>query len=734
MEEVSYFGIRHHGPGSARQVVASLEAVRPAVVLIEGPSDLTDQLPHLAHAAIRPPVALLAYAADAPERAVFWPFARFSPEYQAIRWAQAHGAAVAFIDLPASAVLDETPPDEVAQEVPDDTVARDPIGALAHAAGYEDGESWWTDVIEENPAPGEVFDAIADAMTTLREGHVPDTREALREAHMRRAIARAARDADGPVAVICGAWHVPALRTRVKAADDHALLKGLARVKIKATWAPWTSARLARQTGYGAGVAAPLWYDHIWQHGSGERADAHWVTRMAGVLREEGFDASPASLIETVRLTRSLAAVRDRPAPGFEEMRDAAISTLMVGEALQWRIIEKRLLLGADVGQIPGDLPLAPLLEDLQKQQKKLRLKTEALEWELSLDLRSDSGLARSTLLHRLVALDVPWGRLSDPGRSRGTFREKWVLAWDPEFAVRLVEHLVFGPTIEAAATGRLTDAMRRDAKLADLAERVREALVTQLPEVAEVGIERLDTLAAVTDDCALMLAALGPIVDTLRYGTARDMALDRMEALLDRLIVQAGLGLPRAARNLDTDQAEELRTLLTASDQAIALAERESTVTDIWRAALDEVARDDGATPLVAGLAARLAYGTADLDAEDIATLMSRRLSRTKPAAEAAAFFEGFFTGAGMKMVHDTALREAVDTWVMTLDEEAFIENLPLFRRVFSTLDANERRVLLEHLIGKAGTGPSGSFAPNAEAIWQAQSKALAKIFGDLT
>src|SRR3982751_4867019 len=102
--EVALFGIRHHGPGSARRLVDALEALRPAAVLIEGPADVSDLLPMLADPAMvppggpaaasarlpmladparAPPVALLAYAADDPSRAIFWPFAVYSPEYQA---------------------------------------------------------------------------------------------------------------------------------------------------------------------------------------------------------------------------------------------------------------------------------------------------------------------------------------------------------------------------------------------------------------------------------------------------------------------------------------------------------------------------------------------------------------------------------------------------------------------------------------------------------------------------
>ena len=80
---VEIFGIRHHGPGSSRRLLEALDALRPAVVLIEGPADASDLLGLLARPEMVPPVALLAYAADDPGRALFWPFAAFSPEYQA---------------------------------------------------------------------------------------------------------------------------------------------------------------------------------------------------------------------------------------------------------------------------------------------------------------------------------------------------------------------------------------------------------------------------------------------------------------------------------------------------------------------------------------------------------------------------------------------------------------------------------------------------------------------------
>src|ERR1051325_8726155 len=84
---VHVFGIRHHGPGSARSLERALERLTPDIVLIEGPPEADELISFAADDAMRPPVALLIYRPDAPRRAVYYPFAEFSPEWRAMRFA-----------------------------------------------------------------------------------------------------------------------------------------------------------------------------------------------------------------------------------------------------------------------------------------------------------------------------------------------------------------------------------------------------------------------------------------------------------------------------------------------------------------------------------------------------------------------------------------------------------------------------------------------------------------------
>ncbi|WP_027482531.1 DUF5682 family protein, partial [Deinococcus pimensis] len=130
---VTVLGIRHHGPGSARSLLQALEALRPDHVLVEGPVDADDLTAFVTHEDLVPPVALLAYVPGEEGRSVMYPFAAFSPEYVALRWAKERGVRAGFMDLPSGAMLAEVPSAPGAADEDSSAVeaAPDPLDLLA---------------------------------------------------------------------------------------------------------------------------------------------------------------------------------------------------------------------------------------------------------------------------------------------------------------------------------------------------------------------------------------------------------------------------------------------------------------------------------------------------------------------------------------------------------------------------------------------------------------------------
>ena len=297
----------------------------------------------------------------------------------------------------------------------------DPLGALAAAAGEPDAERWWDDVVEHRGDGAPAFAAVAEAMAAVRGDAVPSPAEAVREAHMRIADPHGARERLA-VAVVCGAWHVPALDpASTTTAADRALLREAAaaraqRSKAAVTWVPWTDRRLQQRSGYAAGVATPGWYRHVFSH-PGPEGVARFFVDAAAALRSHGLAASPDHLIGASRLADALAALRGRPRSGLAEVLDSASAVLSLSaEEPVARVIDE-LTIGAAIGDVPPEAPQVPLARDVRAAQKAARLVPRTERRRLELDLRTPTGLRRSHLLHRLAILGV---RLGLPRRGTG--------------------------------------------------------------------------------------------------------------------------------------------------------------------------------------------------------------------------------------------------------------------------------------------------------------------------
>jgi hypothetical protein len=726
------FGIRHHGPGCARALREALDRLNPDIVLVEGPPDAHGVLPLLTHPAMKPPVALLIYAPDAPAHAVYYPFTTFSPEWQAMSYALTRNIPARFIDLPQSvrmaqemaaatdesvetAEIAETPvvdtpmalevkavpemlpaADAVAEASPDAPAVRDdPLAMLAEAAGYADHELWWERKIEQRQNANDLFEGILEAMTALRADLTPkDEEETLREAHMRQGIRTAEGEGFQRIAVICGAWHTPALAQRQNAKGDAALLSKLPRTKVAATWIPWTNSRLSWRSGYGAGVGSPGWYEHLWT--ATDRLGVRWMAQAAHLLRGEGLDVSSASVIEAVRLTEALAALRDLPMPGLDEMHEATLTVLCNGDEAPMTLIREKLEIGEHMGEVPPETPAVPLQRDLESRQRRLRLPASADYKDYDLNLRLDNERARSKLLHALRLLNIPWGELEHKSAKLSTFHEYWRVQWQPEFAVKVIEANVWGNTIETAATASVRDAAATADHLAELTELLDRAMLADLPGAVDDLLLHIQARAAVSADVRRLMDAMPPLARVARFGDVRGTRTERVLPVVDNLYARIVVGLPMACASLDDDAAEEMVESIERAQQAIDTLQRDD-LRQTWQGALRAVMERDGVHGLVRGRCCRLLLERGVVDAEELRRLAGLTLSPAVPAPEAAAWVAGVLRGGAQTMMLQDGLWLALDGWLAALDGETFVALLPLLRRAFADFEAPARRTMGE-------------------------------------
>ena len=745
MTDVHVLGIRHHGPGSAHSVAEALATLRPDLVLVEGPPELDQVIGLLSDPEMVPPVAGLIYAADEPRLASFYPMASFSPEWVAIRWALSTGAEVRAIDLPAAhtfalrladeAAVSSSPgdgDDKDGDDSDDDgppiklpeppapaqqDYRPDAIAMLASTAGYTDAERWWEDAIEHrNSDPVDRFAALTEAIAEIRAADErpadhPDVLENnRREAAMRRLLRAALREGHGRIAVVCGAYHAPALVPAgfPPVSADNKVLAGLPKAKVSVTWVPWTSNRLSRRSGYGAGVTAPGWYQHLFTHWTaqdpGTEVSTTWLVRVAHALRRENLDASTASVVEASRMANALAAVRGRPSPGLAELDDAAQAVLCDGSPLPLALVHRELTVGLELGNVPESAPTLPLAADLAVIQRRLRWKPSAMEEVLTLDLRKPSQLARSVLLHRLSLLGVGWGAQTETGRTTGTFKEVWTLQWQPELAIAVVEASRYGTTVASAAAACVSERAQEAGSLTELSELLAACLLADLPDGIGGVVSVLAERTALQQDVAPLLETIAPLARTCRYGNVRGVDVTGVRKILDTTVVRACVGLPTACAGLDDEAAEAMRRAVDSAQQGLSLLP--DLPLDDWHRALAAVAGSDRIHGAVAGRATRLLLDAGLVEAHDAAARLSRRLSIATPAREAAAWLDGLLSGDATLLIYDRRLLQIVDDWVAGVDDEVFDDVLPLLRRTFSAFSRPERREIGEQVsrVGDAG------------------------------
>lgn len=706
---INILGIRHHGPGSARNVKAFLERVKPDIVLVEGPPEADAMLQWVGNADLKPPVALLCYQPDAPQRSVFYPFADFSPEWQAILYARKQNIHVRFMDLPAgNQMLIEKEqreqkeedilinPDQINLEAQSyEQLHKSPISYLSDAAGFADNEKWWEHTFEYRLNNDDVFDAVAEAMQALRESIPQKDKklEQLREAYMRRSIRQAEKEMFHTIAVICGAWHVPALQNKSSQKDDNELLKGLPKVKTECTWIPWTFNRLSFYSGYGAGINSPGWYNHVWHHPHDD--GTLWMAHVAQLFRKQQMDTSVAHIIEAVRLAESLASLRGLPKVGLEELNEATLSVLCNGESILLKLVHDELIVGHQIGEVPVEIPKPPLQLDIEKLQKKLRLPATADFKDYTLDLRKDTDLERSIFLHRLTLLGIQWGRQQYVA-GKGTFKEQWRLQWDPGYSVEIIERGNLGNTVLEAAANSVLNQAKEAADLKVIGDLLEKSIPAELPEAIQVLIHRLNNLAAASADVIDLMEVVPGLITVARYGNVRKTDATVVLNIISSIITRICISLPNACVAIDDDAAQQLLGLFYKLNDGINLLQEAETTLG-WQQTLQIIAGNKNTSPVVGGYSTRLLNDSKLLTADQLMQYFGYAMSAATSPVISAAWLEGFLKGSGTLLLLDQDLWQVIDNWVSGLSDDTFMQVLPLLRRTFANFSSPERRKLGE-------------------------------------
>lgn len=705
---VKFFGIRHHGPGSANSLKNALFTWKPDCILVEAPEEMNQTFQFFSFPGVTLPIACLIYAKQDPSKAAYLPFAVFSPEYQAIVYSQQFQVPIQAIDLPMAyqfAKEQTLPTFNLSANFND--WETDPLGKMAELAGYQDYERWWEVTFEEHEGSTAIFDAIANMMEALRPSERPEINgmNIWREAWMRKQIRKAVKEGFEKIAVVCGAWHVPRLQEyqTIKEKDDQSIIKGRKKEACTACLIPWSYEQMTPSQGYASGVHAPFWYESLFFHPN--QAVIRWMVKAARLLRKKNLDASSAEVMESVSLANALAGLRNLKLPGLKELEDAALTVMCQGKQAQLDAIYKNLLTNNRVGRIPKEAPQIPIQKDFLKNVKSLRLSSSMENDQIhrkELDLRKTNQLQVSIFLHRLLLLEVEWGRkLMSKALAQGSFNERWSLKWQPRILIQIIQSGRWGKTIFEALLNKVNHKIEAAKEPVQLAKMLDLVVKADLKEVVQPLLKKLQQTGVGQRDTESQMQVLNELIPLRRYGDVRNVNQSVLDWLIEDLITRICLGIKPFVYLMNEEEAEHFFSIIQITHHLIGFLE-DSYGQDKWMNALQSVLDQKESPPKIRGGILRILHEKGTITQEKTQKYFAFELSQRDELEKIGMWLEGFLFGSAGLLLYQPSLLALLDNWITGLDQSRFMEVLPILRRTFSKYSGNEKQRLMRKVMIK--------------------------------
>jgi hypothetical protein len=749
---VHFFPIRHHSPACAAHLVRALREIAPRHVLIEMPSDFAHLVPLLVDPALRPPAAIVAMLERAQaERAAtiaYWPLSATAPEYAAIRAATAGGATITFCDLPAGDRQGASRPGGTGERTrgPGDPIVLTDdalldhsgyVRALVQKTGCRDFNELWDRLFESRLADadwrkffGDVGTYCALARMTYGADELARDDTLRRERFMAACLARARATAQGPVAVVTGGFHTPALLDGVP--DGEPVVAP--RSATKSYLVRFSHQRLDALNGYAAGMPSPRYYELLGAAAERGEADPFGAAAeevfldLVTLLRAQrpGFAPSVPALVEALRHAAALAQLRGLPGPLRSELFDAARAALVKDEDTRFGapLLEELALrlTGTGIGDVPPGAGSPPLVESARRRARALGFTvTEAVTRRRELDIhRNRQHRDASRFLYAMAIVGADFGRLEhgadySVGVDLDALFEVWTYAWSPLVEARLIEAAADGDTVEKACAA----ALRRKAR--DLIEQGRGRNAAEasslLFDAARAGLgaalmsELLRLVESEVAEDADLVRVTTALRNLLLLWCARPVLGLSGEAQLGRILGacyrRAVFLLPAIGATGPEQVADTVAALVAIRDIHESAAELPEIDPAQFIDAIDALV-DAELPPLLAGAVAALAVQFGRRSVMFLADRIGGALAGAAvDTSDAAAPLAGLLMVSPALLSRAEEVVAAVDRALGALDEERFVALLPHLRSAFTTLAPGETEALGAVIAARHGLAP---------------------------
>jgi hypothetical protein len=770
-ERLHIIGVRHHSPACARLVDATIRSVQPAVVLIEGPSDLNERI-HELLLGHHTPIALYSFLHAVDEsgetttrKSSWYPLCSYSPEWVALQTGNEIGSDLRFMDLPSW--------HDAFEDVENLTSDRrdrysDAIDLLCDRTGMNNMDSLWDHLFEGVDDLAQLAHALDTYFDEIRTLSPLSGRDAARETHMRAHISAAlSKYPTGNIVVVCGGYHAPALV--VESAEEPcgeeiafggkhlswpaapAVTNGTAETYL----VPYSYHRLDAFSGYQSGMPSPGYYETLHREGI-ESTATQMLQLVAARLRGIKQIVSTADLVAAQTLTDALARLRSHKHPLRCDVLDGLGGALLKDAREQpypWDVraplsIRTHPLLteivaafsGDRRGRLAGDTPLPPLVADIHEQLTLCSLTITESSREIQLDLTKPRDLFTSATLHRIQTLEIPGFNLNGNGLR---IDERWSIVDDLDATAHMIEASVFGPTLEQATMAALREQLHQvEPTTAPLIDILTQAISCRLVglDAEAIGAAQhaigLDQSLKSVGQTMISLAELLSADELFRrnvptdtpsgVGTDSGSFEPQLHALVGAAIERFIWLLEQLTGQSSGDDKANVEAIVSLCS-AMRLVE---THPSIVAGVLQRKSVDRAAPPAIRGAslgalwALNLVVDEQHATATAIAVQGFRSISPTDGPGD---FLMGLFATARLLVVQDDVLVAELDGFIERLSPDEFLNLLPSLRAAFAWFTPRERSIVGEHVARLRGLTKGAGLARQMDHDPLAVAQAMA-------
>ncbi len=748
MAEIILLPVRHHSPACAFHVNRTIEEIRPAVILVEGPDNADALIPVMVHEETKAPFAIYYSYHDqsgriSEEKAhykCYYPFLDYSPELAALRAGNRLGIRTAFIDLPYGDILAASregrgllQAEEEKSNYNDDYLLsrNEYLLKLCERTGLRSFDEFWEKYFELNGMQKENVRWFGNLLVYCGLARENTPRESMeedgclaREAYMAERIREHAKrlaGTEGKVLVVTGGFHTPGLKALLAGEEERKKHDKVPEKDQGVYLMPYSMEAADALNGYASGMPFTGFYQKIWDRTNESGTPCEDVVLdmivAAGkeTRRKEGY-LSTYDEICACAMARGLAGLRGKQEPGAYELLDAVLSSFVKGEYnlasdAPMRIL-RRMMTGNAVGALCRQADVPPIIYDFQEECRRFGLKINStLETEVTLSIFSNPKHRRESMFfNRMLYLNTAFVRkIKGPNlqlkKDRNLMREIWKYKWSSQVNAALIEVSVYGATLEEAVISLVKEELKKELGARESALLLTRVFEMGLKDQTEPVFVRVHELLLQDTDFYSVAEALKSLMMMEELESLYGSRLDFGELIAIGCRKLIGL-LPAMARIKD----EDLDSCMNALKLLYRVTGRESMAgqeRSDYFSVLEKMTRDGEINAGLNGCVHGILYGSGREAADEIEMVCKGYLGGTKEQLfSTAQFFRGlFFTARDLVFIGEQFVR-MLDGFYGTVSEEEFMELLPKLRMAFAYFTPREIDRIAAMAAGLHGKG----------------------------